>query len=168
MRRHQPGFSLIEVIAVLLLLGVLSAFAGMGIVSGVNAVQSAKETVDLAQRAQFALTRLSREMLELGALTSGPAPPIVYQNFSGTHTLTHDVNLKTLALDNDLLLDRVNAFVLVYRRADGSAWNSAADPLSQLFEVSIQLSLNRSDGQVVTFQTTVSPRNNGTVNGPTA
>ena len=64
-KAHDTGFTLVEVIASLLIVGILGAIAGMGIVTGMRGYMQAKENAHIAQKAQIALTRIKREMMEL-------------------------------------------------------------------------------------------------------
>ena len=52
-------------IASLLIVGILGAIAGMGLVTGMRGYMQAKENAHLAQKAQIALTRINRELIEL-------------------------------------------------------------------------------------------------------
>lgn len=60
--RNKSGFSLVEIIAVLSLIGLVSIFGGMFLVQMVQSYQWAEDNAHLAQKSQVALTRISVEM----------------------------------------------------------------------------------------------------------
>ena len=62
---NAKGFTLIETVVVLMLTGLLAAVAGVGIVTGARSFVDAREASELAQEAQLAMDRLTREIVEL-------------------------------------------------------------------------------------------------------
>ena len=68
--RTQKGFTLIEVIVVLLLVGVIAVMAGMWIVSIANGYIFTKMNMETTQKAQLAMTRLEREFSAISAVTT--------------------------------------------------------------------------------------------------
>lgn len=71
------GFTLIEMVAVLLLVGILGAFATVGINQSVRAYIIATENAHMAQKSQLALTRLGLELADCREGCVGPVPGIV-------------------------------------------------------------------------------------------
>ena len=152
-RRHHKqsagGFTMIEMIAVLVLVGLLVALAGTGLTAAVQGYLMARESTAMAQKAQLALTRLSNEFLVCyDCIPEGEDAnnglPFTYDN-----VLADD---RVVALDGDTitvngtpLVDRVSAFTLDY---------------DNLGRVVISFSLDhRQAGSSLDFTTTVLPRN---------
>ncbi len=65
MFRRQEGFTLLEIIVSLILLGILAAIAGMGLVAALKSYEFSRTNVHIAQKAQLAMTRITRELMEL-------------------------------------------------------------------------------------------------------
>lgn len=59
---YRAGFTLVEIIAVLMLLGIIGVFGSFFLVNMVKSYQRAEDNAHLAQKAQVALTRLAVEM----------------------------------------------------------------------------------------------------------
>ncbi|MBW1821185.1 MAG: prepilin-type N-terminal cleavage/methylation domain-containing protein [Deltaproteobacteria bacterium] len=53
--RNETGFTLIEIVVSLVLVGMMAAIAGMGIVTGTKGYLLAKENSHMAQKAQLAM-----------------------------------------------------------------------------------------------------------------
>ncbi|MDY6792923.1 MAG: prepilin-type N-terminal cleavage/methylation domain-containing protein [Thermodesulfobacteriota bacterium] len=180
--RNESGFTLIEIIVSLVLVGMMAAIAGMGIVTGTKGYLLAKENSHMAQKAQIAMARIQRELMELTDIAATQADPafIVYDNTTGRHAIARegsDVKMYDLpagvmsppADAGDILVDNVNNFTLSYYQGTDS-WNGA--DIQRLSTIKADLTLDRSDGagDTVTFTTTVNPRNTNNYGGvpPTA
>ncbi|MFH1005945.1 MAG: prepilin-type N-terminal cleavage/methylation domain-containing protein [Candidatus Latescibacterota bacterium] len=178
-KRTNSGFTLIEVIVVLILVGVLSAITGMGIVTGLQGYLFARENAPTAQKAQLAMARMSRELVEISGVTAVTANSIVFQNLTGDRALalvgTTDKVIKVIdgttpptADTGDVLVDKVGSFTLSYKKADGNPWTFGADDASLLTCIWIDLGVSRpeSGAGTINFSTKVNPRNTGTFNVP--
>jgi len=176
----ETGFTLVEVIAALVLVGILAALTGVGLVTGVKGYLFARENNVLAQKAQMALNRLNRELSMITNITSYTAAPgqIVYQNLTGAHVIgfiAADGELKLIngttaptTNTGDILIDQVSGFTVACYKdlATSTPWNGGEN-IKSLFFITITLSLQRNDGgpdQV--FTTTINPRNTGIIAGP--
>ncbi len=116
------GFSLIEVIVSLLLLGIVSAIWGLGIVQVTEGFLLSAQTRETSQKVQTCISRLTKEFQ---AITSLPSPAPVpssdtltfIRNTGGadeTHTVSFVSGTGEIHIDGHVLTDRVNAFVLTY------------------------------------------------------
>ena len=70
----NSGFTLIEVIVSLVLVGVMAVVAGMGIVSATRAFIFAKDAAEISQKSQLAMNRLTKSITNWTSLTTSPAP----------------------------------------------------------------------------------------------
>lgn len=118
---HQSGFTLIEIVISIVLLGVLS-------VVGANMISDSFSTSNFVGRetagignARYALERLGREMREARTVLSSTETSITFiKNNNATVSVLIDSNKLILAVGSTsaTLADNVNAFGLVYRDSD--------------------------------------------------
>jgi prepilin-type N-terminal cleavage/methylation domain-containing protein len=183
--KPQTGFTLIEVIASLVIIGILGAIAGMGIVNGTRGYLQARENAHLAQKAQIAMARIYRELLELTDVPSfdnSGDPWVVIDNPQGRLALRQvGSEVQLCALDatdtdpsdnsGDTLVDQVDSLALSYYQtsdtsATGPTWNTTLD-IELLSAVEVKLGLRRREGtqNVVEFTGLVHPRNTNNFGG---
>jgi len=131
--QRQQGFTLIEMIAVLILVGMMSAVAGLGIVKYVQGYLFAKDNAAISANAQLAIARISRELLECSehCLPSSATTlnQVITLPFHYHHTILgiryirlssincNSGNCIQLSSDNvtyDTLLDNVGTFTMTY------------------------------------------------------
>jgi len=182
--KNNKGFTLLEIIVVLVLVGLLSAVAGMGIVIGVKEYLFAKENASTAQKAVLAISRLSREFKEIVDITHAAAGAITYQHLDGHRSVAlvggginkeiRMISGTTLPEANtgDVLINNVNSFTLTYCKYGETTtctwqpWPASGQNL--LTRIKISLVINRADSGIGTlnFSTEINPRNTGTYNEP--
>jgi prepilin-type N-terminal cleavage/methylation domain-containing protein len=62
---RTSGFTLLEIIVSIALLGLLTAIFGMGLVAAVQSHEFSRTNADLIQKSELAMTRIQRELMEL-------------------------------------------------------------------------------------------------------
>lgn len=160
----QGGFSLIEMIMVMVLLGIMGAGAGLGISKVVDGFMTSRDSAALTAKGQLALLRLSREFRVLTSVTSATATSIQFvalhgDGISQTYTVSKSGATITLndGVDNDVLVDKVNSLALAYYDTyNGGAqttWTSARKIIQ------LTITLNGPNSTVLTLSTRVTPRN---------
>jgi prepilin-type N-terminal cleavage/methylation domain-containing protein len=180
------GFTLIEVIASLVIMGIVAVIAAMGLVRGVQAYVTTRTSSDTIQRAEYALNRMKLEFMNMDSVTAAGADTISFTS-DGTYnparpterplgtvyTFTragNQINLTVGAAANPLItgLGTYGTGLLTYLNNTGGVW-TLGQGFNTLHTITIQLIIARSDGGGdLPFSTSINPRNNGLANGPQA
>ncbi|MEN6507925.1 MAG: type II secretion system protein, partial [Smithella sp.] len=177
--RKTAGFTLIEIIVTMIIVGIMASIAGMGIITGVRGYVFAKNNSALSEKAQLAMSRMNRifiEILGISTITTTPAR-VTYNRLingvSSQETLYVDTSDNTLKIASgntttvgDTLIDNVSSLILTFK--NGSTSWAVGNSFDTLSTVTVNLVLNRPDGGTVSFETVVSPRNNANRGGSTS
>lgn len=150
--RNQAGFTLVETIIVLALIGLLASIAGLGLAKGVQGYLLASENAAVSQKAQLAMTRLTREIMECfdcGGTAGAINLPYSYENHLGNREISLDATDNHLLLGDGTnertLVDQVKSFTL-YREDDG--------------RITMKLTMGYKQGSITKdFEVSVLPRN---------
>jgi len=163
--RNNKGFTLIEIIAVLVLTGMLTAIAGLGLAQMAKSFIFAKESRDTLQKGQVAMLRILKELVNArsSSITGSSDTSITFltEHSSGPQTYTLSLNGFNLEVQSGagtfILTDDVNSFDLnYYSTYNGASFNSwQAD--SRIIEVA--LVLDGAEGTTSSFSVRVAPRN---------
>lgn len=165
----DSGFTFIEMIVALVLMSILVAIFGMGLVSAVESYEFSRVNVEIAQKGQMAMARIGREIREVTRVIAvngvSEDPFVIYervQDVAGQETrirlgLHFDSAAQRLQLFTNLpqgqtspptysgytIIDNVENFSLKY--FSGTEEWSLSDDARLLATVQIALSLNRYD-----------------------
>ena len=185
--KSKAGFTLIEIMVSLVLVGLIASIAGTAVVMGTRGYLFARENDAITQKAQLALGRLNREFIELSNVkaVNDSQPYLIYEvpsrvagvlaerravaKVGNAVQMFFNVPGTDLSgLTGDTLIDGVQSFSIRYNPNPGSTaslW-SMGQGIRNLFAVNVQLVLARPDtGGTVSFYSTVSPRNNNNSGG---
>jgi len=138
----KAGFTLIEMVVVVLLVGLLVFSVAMSVLPATEGLLLVRRNVAAAQKAQLALGRLVREFTAITNVVAGAAQSLVYDMVADSGVVQRRTDAWSdgwaLALNGIPLSDDVARFALgYYETADGSAlasWNASV----QLIEISLQ------------------------------
>jgi prepilin-type N-terminal cleavage/methylation domain-containing protein len=149
----EKGFTLIEVIVVLILLGIVAATAGMGFFTAARGYVFAKLNSEMVEKGQTAITRIVKELADC-AITAGNATSITFnrQSDGTSHTFSwagasgDPLVISDPTPNSDTLIDRINSVAFVYY--DNTGTIVAATAATQ---VQITLQLGAADNSNQTF-----------------
>jgi prepilin-type N-terminal cleavage/methylation domain-containing protein len=176
-KSKEKGFTLIEVIVTLVLVGITAALAGMWIVSVANGYIFAKTNAKTVQNGQLAMTRLVKELTAMNSMTTAGSTSIAFKRATGGST-SADVTIFqngtllqiTDSSGTNTLTDSVGAFSVTYcinptlngttNEYCGDASNSCSaswsSTTSRTIRIDLTLSGNNTDSK---FTQCVTPRN---------
>jgi prepilin-type N-terminal cleavage/methylation domain-containing protein len=164
-KSDDRGFTLIEAIFTLLLVGITATLAGMWIVNVANGYIFAKMNADTVQKAQLAMTRLTKEFQSIQSVDTGAsnASQITYTRADAATTVgvtaTVSRSGSNLLINTDILTDNVSVFTLSYCNDNlvtptcASVWS----PASRIIEVT--LTLSGAGNTTSAFTKRIAPRN---------
>ncbi|MFH2066197.1 MAG: type II secretion system protein [Pseudomonadota bacterium] len=184
--KNENGFTLIEIIISLVMVGLMVSIVGILMVAGVKEYVFSKENVVISQKASMALKRLEKEIRGLTAIDAENSDDIcvrykldaVSPYFRAIGIRGNAVELKTLpdadcdcSTTGDILINQVSGFSLSYEDSSVSPSTVSSTPpvkLSDLSEIRVLFTLDLllSEKGNKTFELYVNPRNNGNLNGP--
>jgi len=123
----KNGFTLIEVIVSLVLLGIIGAIVGMGIANIAKSYFASSKNLDTAQKGTLVLSRLVKELSAVKSITTATATAITFTRYDNV-TDTIAISGANLLLTNnnisDILTDQVSAFTLTYYTCAAGAYNT--------------------------------------------
>lgn len=165
-KSDEKGFTLIEVIVTLILVGITAALAGMWIVSVVNGYIFTKMNASTVQKAQLAMTRLTKEFVAITSVTASSGTVITYNrvdNILAPVTYSVRQNADKLELQQGsgetwhTLADSVSVFSLAYCDTPTSTCVTTWSSTSRIIQ--IKLTLTAGNNTPVEFVQRVTPRN---------
>lgn len=164
--KTQKGFTLIEVVTTLILVGIIGAFASFFLYTGIRGFMISKFSSETALEAQIALDRISVELRHLQALVNPPptTTSIEYRSIDLTpawvRRISYDSSNREILLsvngNANVLLNNVSAFTLswVLQDLDGSGdGNNEISRIRVAFTVRSDVSNNET-----AFSTEIYPR----------
>jgi len=165
---NNKGFTLIEIIAALVLGGIILAVAGMGIVRISQNMIFTQKNAATALKTQVALTRLEKELNLITdvSTTASMATSLTYTSLKsdatgtpvmGSHTLSYAGG--NILFDGNILVDGCTRFSLAYwdtyNGTPSSIWSATT---SKIIEVHFSLVGPDSISSSGTFTMRVKPR----------
>jgi prepilin-type N-terminal cleavage/methylation domain-containing protein len=159
----NSGFTLVEIIVVMILIGIVATVAGTGLVQVVQGMIFTKKNATTVQKGQVAITKLIKEFNNINAVTATDTTSIDFTSYkrmtdevlSSSHTVARAGN--TITLDGDIITDQVSNFSLHYYDDYDSAARTTWQSSSKIIEINLELT---GAGNIVSqFQERVRPRN---------
>ncbi len=161
--KNNNGFSLIEIIMVLILLGIMGAMAGMGIATFAESFVFSRQAAEISGKAQLTMIRLSKEFTHIKTVAAASATSITYarsNDAGGTTNVTitwAGASGDDLTLNSDTLIDNVTSFSLAYLDTYNGASNTTWSSDRRI--IAVTLALTGPDSTNLTFSSRITPRN---------
>lgn len=186
--KNKNGFTLMEVIVVMILIGIVAVALSGVIIYGVKNYIFGRDTGQLSQRAQLAMARINKELIEATAVSFADANRIDYTltqstlpsctlpagcvysiRRTGTQITLEGTSPVVAAqvLINGLTANNNGNNFLTFSQTDGSAWTTPANTFAQLARIQVWITLDiPNTSNHLDFQTSINPRSNGLPNAP--
>jgi prepilin-type N-terminal cleavage/methylation domain-containing protein len=154
----QQGFALIELMAVIVLVGIIATFSAFFLRTGFSAYLDTKNTTEGALNAQMALDRISMELRNIREVTGTPSSmslSYISEDPTVTRTLKYENQRVFIRVDttDHMLLDNISSFDLSFDTRDLDH-----DPISDEEVAGIEVEFELNDiGQ--NFRANIIPRN---------
>ena len=155
---NQRGFVLIELIAVIVLIGIIASFTTFFLYTGFNGYLNTKNATEGALNAQMALDRIALELRNISDIMPTPSSTsVTYKNeeLTGTRTLKYvgnDVLINVNANDYKLL-ENISSFTLSFTARDLDHDIASDD---EVVRIDVEFELNDIGKK---FKTNIFPRN---------
>ena len=174
--KTKDGFTLVELIASLVLAGILAISLTTIIITAIDGFFVSKDAAEVSQKAQLTLARIRTELLNITDISTANVDTIIFGNTYGTYKIElSSSGLITIEktgtgpIGEKPLTNRIEtAFygggnkLFSYEKAGSSPW-TVSDDISELFTITITLKF--SDNNTV-FKTTINLRMNSLRNAP--
>lgn len=163
MINNTDGFTLIEMIASLVLMGILATFMSVGVAKIIEGYLFTKDNAETTLKAQMALTRLMKEFSSIDGVTSGSKTSITYSyNKNGISIPNRTVSWSgssnaPLLLGGNILAKNVNDFELKYYTSHQSSGDNNWSGPEKM--IGITLKITGASDVVSSFSIRVVPRN---------
>lgn len=136
----KQGFTLIEIIVSLLLVGIVAAAIGL---SGVNIVKSFlfdRNNAATLQKGQIAIARIQKELNNDKKVFVASSSQITFSSYrdAANHTISWGGSGTNLLLDSIVLTDKVSSFSLYYYDNYNTA-NTAWTANTRIIEVNLEI-----------------------------
>jgi prepilin-type N-terminal cleavage/methylation domain-containing protein len=185
---NQSGFTLIEAIIAIILMGFIALGLSLSVVQSVQNYVFARQATTLSQKGQLAMARIKKELIDVTAVsyissseidyTRSYSPPSCQQSAGCQFSIKMQNNQILLTgispvFSSQILIDNVSAFTLnfcnfpVTGTCTSSTWSlETGNTINNLAQAQVSFILTYGVNQTLTFNTTINPRQGSDLNAP--
>lgn len=171
MKKNCSGFTLLELILVLIIVGIVTLFSTFGLMEALNSYLTTKEYSEYSLKINIALSRINRELKEILAINKYTNNSISYKRDNQDLSLGLVGNELKINLESNyptqdkgyVLLDKVSNFQIAPKKEDGNVWQTT-DNINSLSKIKVTLTIDISPPLTLDFS--INPWFNNTYNGP--
>lgn len=178
--KSDKGFTLIEIISVIIIMGIMALVLSNAIVYGVQGYIFARNADQLAQKAQLAMARIKLELIRISAVPQATKDQIDFillpsmipscavtegcqYRITRTGTQITLQRITAPAIPAQVLIDGLNLTnggddFLTYERTDGGAWTTA-DGFNTLAKIEVRIAFDMAGvGSPLKYESSINPR----------
>ncbi|MGD9135982.1 MAG: type II secretion system protein [Desulfobacterales bacterium] len=161
MMNNPKGFALIELMAVIVLVGIIASFSTFFLYTGFNGYVNTKNATEGALNAQMALDRISMELRNISEIIPTPSnTSITYKStaLTGTRTLKFvgdEVFINSNGNDHKLL-EKISSFKLSFTTLDLDHTPTGDNEVAQ---IGVEINLSDIGDSGKEFKANIFPRN---------
>jgi prepilin-type N-terminal cleavage/methylation domain-containing protein len=154
--KKNAGFSLIEIVMVIIIIGIIAAIASRILMQGVSAYLTNINIINSDWQGRIALERMVRDIRAIRSptdITTASASTLAFTNTSGT-SISYTLSGSTITLNGNVLADGIASLTFTYY--DSSNAITATPSAIRYILISINVTQNNTN---LTLNTSVYPRN---------
>lgn len=156
------GFTLMEMVVVIVIVGIVFAIGSLIISRGFTAYFASKDITNADWQARLALERMTRELREIRLATGGAelniasATQISFTDI-GANVITYSRAGNSLMRNAQVLADNVSALGFAYLQSDGATAATVAT-VGTTYYIAISVTVAQDATTTNVYRTTVAPR----------
>lgn len=151
--RKIHGFTLIELVMVILLFSIISVVAATLIAQSFNGYLTSKNIVDANWQARLAFERMTLDVRQAQSISTASASQLTFTDTSN-NTITYQLSGSNLTRNGNILADGIQTLIFSYYASDGSTTSTPA----AIRYIQYSLTITKNNTNYVAT-TAVNPRN---------
>lgn len=158
---NKKGFTLIEVVTSMVLIGIMALVAGFGLVKVSQGYLFARQNSETVQKAQIAMARIVKELSAATQISSSSTADSITYTRPGAINNTIEISENRLRMSGTMQGILTDAIVaggsgFQYYDAQGNSINSSGTMDADIRRVDITLSVRGAGGHISEFKNSVS------------
>jgi prepilin-type N-terminal cleavage/methylation domain-containing protein len=154
--KKNAGFTLIELVMVMVILSVISVIAAKILSTGIQGFLAGKNILDADWQGRVAMERMSRDIRAVRSpsdITTASASNFVFTDSTGT-SINYSLSGSSLLRNSQTLADGVNSLTFTYLDGNGSV--TASTTAIRYITITLNITLNETN---FSLTTSIYPRN---------